>query len=129
GKEELDVGAGLAVVRELVRSVVPQAQAVGLEAERDEPVVAGLAPVLVPGLRLLGRNEELHLHLLELTGAGDEVLGHALDAERLAPLGAAEGGTEAARVDDVPEVDEDPLRGLGAKIDDGALVLDGAHVR
>ena len=41
--------------------------------------------------RLVGRDEVLHLHLLELAGAEDEVLRGDLVAEGLADLGDAEG--------------------------------------
>ena len=73
-----------------------------------------------------GRDEELHLHLLELAGAEDEVAGRDLVAERLAGLGDAERWLHAGGVRDVEVVDEDALRGLGAQVVHGALVLDRA---
>ena len=71
---------------ELLRVVRAQAQALAADPEPDVPVQALLAPVLVPLLRLLGRHEELHLHLLELERAEDEVAGRDLVAEGLADL-------------------------------------------
>ena len=56
-----------------------------------------LQPVLVPLLRLVGRDEELHLHLLELERAEDEVARRDLVAERLADLGDAERRLACAR--------------------------------
>ena len=47
-------------------------------------------PVLVPLLVGAGLDEELHLHLLELAGAEDEVARRDLVAERLADLADAE---------------------------------------
>ena len=49
-----------------------------------------LQPVLVPLLVGPGLDEELHLHLLELTGTEDEVARRDLVAERLADLRDAE---------------------------------------
>ena len=72
--------------------------------------------------------EELDLHLLELAGAEDEVAGVDLVAEALADLGDAEGSLHAAGVDDVAEVGEDALGGLGAEIGLARLVVDGANV-
>ena len=80
-------------------------------------------------IRLGGWHEELHLHLLELARAEDEVAGSDLVAERLADLGDAERRLLAAELEDVFEVDEDALRGLGAQVGDGALVFHRADRR
>ncbi len=88
----------------------------------------GVDPVLVPlggGVRL---DEELHLHLLELAGAEDEVARRDLVAEALADLADAERRLLARRRDDVGEVDEDALRGLGPQIVQTLLGLDRAEV-
>ena len=74
--------------------------------------------MLEPLLRLGGRHEELHLHLLELAGAEDEVAGRDLVAERLADLGDPERRLLARELEHVLEVDEDPLRRLGAQVGD-----------
>src|SRR5699024_3332529 len=71
---------------------------------------------------------ELHLHLLELAGAEDEVAGGDLVAERLADLADAEGRLAPRRRHDVGEVDEDALRRLRAQVVQAGLVLDGAEV-
>ena len=63
-----------------------------------------------------GRNEVLHLHLLELERAEDEVAGRDLVAERLADLRDAERRLAPGDLGDVLEVDEDALRGLGAEV-------------
>ena len=60
--------------------------------------------------------EPFHLHLLELAGAEDEVSRRHFVAEALADLGDAEGHFDAGGVDDVLKVQEDALRGFGAKI-------------
>ena len=52
-----------------------------------------------------------------------------LVAEALADLRDAEGQLDAAGVDDVLEVGEDPLRGLGPEIGDVRLALQGADER
>ncbi len=74
-----------------------------------------------------GCDEELHLHLLELAGAEDEVAGGDLVAEALADLGDAERWLEARARHDVGEVDEDALRGLGAQVVQPRLVVDRAE--
>src|SRR4030095_2429961 len=83
---ELDVGGAGRVVRELLRIVWSQPEPRFGDAELDEPTEALLAPVLVPARRVLGWDEVLHLHLLELASAEDEVPGRDLVAERLADL-------------------------------------------
>ena len=79
--------------------------------------------------RVVGRDEELHLHLLELARAEDEVARRDLVAKRLADLRDAERRLLARELQDVLEVDEDALRGLGAQVDGRARVLHGAHRR
>ena len=67
-------------------------------------------------MRLGRRDEVLHLHLLELERAEDEVPGRDLVAERLADLRDAERRLPPRDLRDVLEVDEDALRGLGAQV-------------
>src|SRR5690606_10507065 len=81
-----------------------------------------------PRARLVGRDEELDLHLLELARAEDEVAGRDLVAERLADLADAERRLLARRRDDVREVHEDALGRLGAEIVQARLVVDDAEV-
>ena len=69
-------------------------------------------PVAVPLVRVGRRHEELHLHLLELERAEDEVPGGDLVAERLADLRDPERRLAPRELRDVLEVDEDPLGGL-----------------
>ena len=81
------------------------------------------------GGRLLGSDEVLHLHLLELAHPEDEVAGADLVAERLADLGDPERQLLARRLQDVLEVDVRALGGLRAEVDDRRVVLDRAHER
>jgi hypothetical protein len=76
------------------------------------PVEPLVDPVAVPLVRLGRRHEELHLHLLELEGAEDEVPGRDLVAERLADLRDPERRLPPRDRGDVLEVDEDSLCGL-----------------
>ena len=91
------------------------AKVVGREAKVDVPVPASLEPVLVPLLIGAGLDEELHLHLLELTSAEDEVAGCDLVTEGLAHLSDAEWRLLARSAGDVGEVDEDPCAVSGRK--------------
>ena len=103
--------------------MVAQAQVLALDAEREQPVHAGLLPVGEPlevGARLA---EELALHLLKLAGAEGEVARGDLVAEGLAHLADAEGQLAAGGALDVGKVDKDALRGLGTQIADGGGIL------
>ncbi len=111
---------------ELVGVVRAQAQVVGAQAELGVPAHPLGQPVLKPLLGLGGGDEVLHLHLLELARAEDEVAGGDLVAEGLADLGDPEGRLLARELQHVLEVDEDPLRGLGAQVGGRARLLDGA---
>ena len=86
-------------------------------------------PVAVPLVRLGGRHEELHLHLLELERAEDEVPRRDLVAEGLADLRDPERRLAARELGDVLEVDEDALRGLRSQVDVDARLLDGTDPR
>ena len=88
-----------------------------------------LDPVAVPLLRLGRRDEELHLHLLELERAEDEVAGRDLVPERLADLRDPERRLAARDLEHVLVVDEDPLGGLGSEVDLRPGLLDGADAR
>src|SRR4029079_3008080 len=105
------------VMRELLGVVRAQAQTLAVDAEPDVPLEALLAPVLVPLLRLVGRHEELHLHLLELERAEDEVAGGDLVTERLADLRDAERRLATRELEHVLEVEEDALGRLRTQVD------------
>ena len=76
-----------------------------------------------------GRNEVLHLHLLELADAEEEVARRDLVAEALADLRDAERRLDAQRRRDVLEVDEDPLCRLRPQVGDAGVVAHRADVR
>src|SRR6202000_272916 len=99
------------------------------DAQLGVPAVALVDPELVPLLVGAGLDEELHLHLLELAGAEDEVARRDLVAERLALLADAKLDLLAAGGEHVLVVDEDALRGFRAQEREAALVLDWADVR
>ena len=114
---------------ELLGVVLAHAEHVLRDAEVDVPAQALLTPVLEPLGALVGRHEELHLHLLELARTEDEVAGRDLVAERLADLGDPERRLFPGELQDILEVDEDPLGRFGAQVDGRALLGDRAHVR
>src|SRR5271155_273362 len=80
-------------------------------------------PVVEPLWRFARGHEVLHLHLLELTGAKDEVLRSYLVAEGLPHLGDTERRSLASRVEDVCEVGEHALGRLWTQVRNVALVL------
>ena len=110
--------------------MLAQPQPVRLQAEVDVPLEARVrASTAYHSVASLGMAEELDLHLLELARAEGEVARVDLVAEALADLGDAEGELDPAGVEDVLEVGEDALGGLGAQVGDVRLVLQRADDR
>ncbi len=81
------------------------------------PGHAGLLPAVPPHHLLARAHEELHLHLLELAHAENELTRHDLVAERLADLCDTERQLHAARLLHVEEIDKDALRRLRTEVD------------
>ena len=128
-KVELDVERGAGVVRQLVLTVDVVLQPLGLEAQAQVPLHARGLPaleVLHVGARL---DEELHLHLLELTRTENESPGRDLVAERLADLRNAERHLLPRRLLHVEEVHVRPLRRLRPQVDGRRRIFHGAHLR
>src|SRR5829696_6963242 len=119
----VDVHGALGVVGELLLRLLVEAQVGGADAEVNEPLVAVVDPLLMHALVLAGAHEVLHLHLLELARAEDEVAGRDLVAERLADLRDAEGNLPPQRRLHVQEVDEDALRRLGPEVSQRVRVV------
>ena len=115
-EQVLEVARRARVVRQLRRLVRTDTQMARTEPEVEEPAISRLDPVLEPLRRVGGWHEELHLHLLELPQAEEEVPGRDLVAEALADLRDPERRLHAQRRGDVLEVDEDPLCRLGAEV-------------
>ena len=128
GELILNVGGGTGVEGQLGRLMVPQTQALFLDAQAHQPVLAVVLPVGKPlqvGARLA---EEFALHLLEFPGAEGEVARGNLVAEGLAHLANAEGQLAPGGALDVGEVDKDALGGLRPEIDGGGGVLGNANL-
>src|SRR5206468_5590776 len=87
---ELDVRRRGGIVRAFVCGVVAELQLVARDPLLDMPGESRLFPLLVEARRLRCAREVLHLHLLELARAEDEVPRRDLVAEGLADLGDAE---------------------------------------
>ena len=116
-------------MRELLRCVLVELEARRVEAERVVPVQSRRLPRLEPLHVGAGLDKELHLHLLELARAENEVAGRDLVAERLADLGNAERHLLPRGLLHVEEVHEDALRRLRAQVHHARRLLDGAHER
>ena len=126
----LDVDGLLRVVGQLVRGVLAQPQPRRGHAEALVPRQPAREPFLEGGRGgLLGADEVLHLHLLELAHPEDEVAGRDLVAERLPDLGDPERELLARGLLDVLEVDVRALRGLRPEVDDRRVLLDRPHER
>src|SRR5439155_2380085 len=92
--------------------MLAQAEPFAGQSQLEIPLVTPVAPVAIPLRRFLRVAEELDLHLLELARAEGEVSRRDLVAEALTYLGDPERHLDPAGIDDVLEVDEDPLRRL-----------------
>src|SRR6266498_2838860 len=87
----LDIERGTGIVRQLLGTMRVEAQLVALDVEPQIPIVACLFPIFEPVRRALRFDEELHLHLLKLARAEDEIARGDLITERLTDLGDPEG--------------------------------------
>src|SRR5262249_16076186 len=125
----LDVARPARIVRALLGRVLAHAQLRPTQAEVEIPPQPLLDPVFVPALRFGGRDEVLHLHLLELAYAELEVTRRDLVPKLLADLRNAERRLRAGKLRDVLEVDEDALRRLRAQIRDRRCILERADPR
>src|SRR5215204_7440548 len=76
------------------------------------PIHALFTPILEPFIIGTRFDEELHFHLLEFTGAEDEIPWCDLVAKRFANLRDPERRFETARLLDIEKVDEHALCGL-----------------
>ena len=126
GEEELDIGCCLGIEGEFFLIVISHSGLLGLKAELHEPVPAEILPVCEPLEICIRLAEELHFHLLELTGSESEVAGSDLVAERLTDLADSEGNFLSGSPLNVLEVNEDALRGLGSEIDGRCAALRNA---
>src|SRR5262245_1257165 len=83
------VERGARIVRQFLQAVLMKPQVLRSDAQAEIPVEACFPPMLEPlhgGVRF---DEELHLHLLELTGTKDEIARGDFIAEGFADLGDA----------------------------------------
>ncbi len=115
-EQVLEVRGGARVVRQLLRVVLAHAQVALADPVSKMPRAPLLDPEPEPLVRFGRRDEVLHLHLLELERAEDEVPRRDLVPERLPDLRDAERRLATRDLRHVLEVDEDALRGLGAQV-------------
>src|SRR5205085_3971027 len=84
--------------------------------KRSYPRKETIYPFLMNSSRVLGPDEILHLHLLELARPENEITGSYLVAKRFADLSDPEWQLATRGVQYVCKVNEDTLRGLRSKI-------------
>src|ERR1039458_6706655 len=80
-------------------------------------------PVLEPLRSFAFGYKKLHLHLLKLARSENKISRCDLVPERLANLGDPERGFLTRELEDVLEIDEDPLRRLRAQVSSRAGLL------
>ena len=125
GELALDIRGGVGVVRKLL--MVVETVILRAHTEVHMPLHTGFLPLGEPVELGAGLDEELHLHLLELAHAEDELAGDDLVAESLADLGDTERYLHAAGLLDVQVVHKDALGGLGAQINGIGAFGGAAH--
>ena len=125
----LDIGRAARIVAQLVGVMIAQPQPVAGQAQVEIPLIPTVAPIGIPIAGGVGVAEELDFHLLEFPRAEREVARRDLVAETLAHLADAERNLHAGAVQNVLEVDEHPLRGLGPEEGLVLFVVNGAGVR
>ena len=98
------------------------------DSEIDVPAITLGAPVLVPLLRIFRRNEELELHLFELTGTEDKVSGCDFISKRLADLRNTKRWLLATGLQHVRKVDEHSLCSFRTQVRHRRIGFDGTSV-
>jgi hypothetical protein len=120
---ELDVDRFRRVVRSFILRVFAEPQDGVRDPQVGVPLPASREPLVEEARRVIGTAEVLHLHLLELARAKDEVPRRDLVPEGLTDLRDPERQPSPRRLLDVLEVDEDPLRRLRTQPRDRRGVL------
>ena len=124
-EEELDIGGTRRIVTEFVGIVRTHAQTAFGNSEIEVPAKTLGAPVLVPLLRVFGRNEEFEFHLFELTRAEHKVAGRNFVSERFTDLRNTERRFLAAGLQHIGKINEHALCSFGAQIRNSSVGLHG----
>ena len=128
--EVFEIARGARVVRQLLGGVLADTQVAFAKPVALVPAHALVDPEAVPLVRLCRWDEVLHLHLLELQHAEEEVPGRDLVPEGLAAdVRDPERWLSTGELRDVLEVDEDPLCRLGSQVGLRACLLHRADRR
>src|SRR5439155_25865703 len=104
------------IMRKLAFLMIAQAQAIFGNAQRMPPLHALRLPEFIPFLRFIRMAEPLHLHLLKLARAENEIPRRDFIAKAFSNLRHTEWDFHARGVDDVLEVQEDSLSSFRAQI-------------
>ena len=123
----LEVNRACRVVRALVLRNVELTHVLRVNAQVNEPVPAGVDPLVELLFSLVRCDEVLDLHLLELASTEDEVTRGNLVAECLTGLADTERWLHTSRGHNVLEVDEDTLSGLRTHVVQALLIVDRAE--
>ena len=121
--------SGLGVVRKLVGFVITHLQVRVGQAHRLPEFLALGEPEIAPHLGFVAMAEPFHFHLLKLARTENKVTRVDLVAEGFADLRNPERHTHTAGIENVFEIEENPLRRFGAQIYLIGIVFDWPCVR
>mmetsp|Transcript_25446 Transcript_25446/g.84160 ORF Transcript_25446/g.84160 Transcript_25446/m.84160 type:complete len:392 (+) Transcript_25446:484-1659(+) len=130
GKLEGDVCTCTSIVRQLLLCVNVKVDQFLLHSDRQQPIPAVVNPFLVkggPGV-IVGRDEILDLHLLELARAEDEVARSDFIAKSFSNLSDTERNFSPCSLLHILEVDENALSRLRSQVGNRRSVAEGADL-
>ena len=119
GKVELDVTRRISIVGQL--NVVVKTVHVLSQPQCVMPFDSGLLPVSVPLCLRAWLDKKLHLHLLKLPHAENELTGYDLVAKRLANLCDSKGDFHPPTFLHIEEIDKNPLGRFWTQVDDSTF--------
>src|SRR3989339_1485951 len=107
----------------LIRRVLPPAKFLGIQSIPGEKLPAGFFKFLVFFLPVFFGDEIFNFHLLEFAGPESEISGSDFVPEGFPNLGDSEWKLHVSCVENIFEIDENPLSRFRSKIDKRARVF------
>src|SRR5215813_3331139 len=119
----LNIDGAFGVVGQLFAGLFVETQVVRRDPQRNEPLMTVVDPLLMSSFVLARAHEILHLHLLKLASAKDEISRRYFVAKRLANLRNTEWQLAAAGRQDIEKVNKNSLRSFRSQINQRGRVI------